>query len=80
MQKATTWLRAVYSVSGAVLFNFGAVLLWATLKEVLPPSNPLRTLFGLGSGVALLTVAHRYLKFVDGSDDNSGDDPASAAQ
>lgn len=67
VQRATPWLRAAYSVSGAVLFNFGTVLFWATAKQVLPANDALRTLFGLASGAAFLTVARRYLEFVDSS-------------
>ena len=57
--------RIAYSVFGAMIFNFGTVLFWATTKAVLPKNNLLRTIFGIGSGAALLYLGHDYLHFID---------------
>lgn len=65
MQSLALARRAVYAASGAVLFNFGAVLLWATAKVLLPESDALHVCFGIASGVALLYTGHQYLEFID---------------
>ncbi|XP_014673591.1 PREDICTED: uncharacterized protein LOC106813865 [Priapulus caudatus] len=57
--------RVAYSVFGAVMFNFGSVLLWATAKTVVPPCTTARALFALGSGAGLLWVGYRYVKMLD---------------
>jgi len=57
--------RIMFSVVGAVIFNFGTVLFWATTKTLLPRSDFLRTVFGLVSGVAFLAAGRRYLQYVD---------------
>lgn len=65
MHSAPKQWRIVYSVGGAVLFNFGTILFLATSKVLLPKSDAFRVLFGVVSGVAFLSVARRYLAFVD---------------
>ena len=67
VQRATPLWRTVYSVAGALVFSFGSILIWATVRIVLPSSNAVRALFGVTSGIALLEVARRYLAFVDSS-------------
>ena len=57
--------RVAYSCSGALLFNFGTVLVWATTKMLLPNNDAVRMLFGITSGMAFLEVARRYLSYVD---------------
>jgi hypothetical protein len=64
MAAGTPW-RIGYSIFGAVLFNFGTVLFWATTKTLLPRNDILRSLFGLLSGAAFFYVGQRYLKYVD---------------
>jgi len=62
---AGTPARLVYSLFGAVVFNFGTVLVWATTKSLLPRNDALRTVFGLLSGVALFVAGKHYLGYVD---------------
>jgi len=62
---AGTPARLVYSIFGSVMFNFGTVLFWATTKTLLPRNDPVRTLFGLLSGVALFAIGKRYLDYID---------------
>ncbi|XP_023239878.1 uncharacterized protein LOC111638404 [Centruroides sculpturatus] len=71
MQKASTYYRIMYSVYGALLFNFGSVLLWAVTKTLLPESNILRTIFALSSSFCMLTIGKEYLDFVDNEKSSS---------
>lgn len=73
MKKASTYYRIMYSVYGALLFNFGSVLLWAVTKTLLPESNIVRTIFALSSSFCMLTIGKEYLDFVD----NKGSSPPS---
>ncbi|XP_014787104.1 uncharacterized protein LOC106881286 [Octopus bimaculoides] len=57
--------RIIYSAFGTIAFNFGSVLLWASLKSLLPNSTGLRVLFGLLSSWGLLYVGKDYLDHVD---------------
>ena len=57
--------KVLFSAFGAVMFNFGTVLFWATAKNLLPESDALRTLFGLTSGAALLYIGKEYLQYID---------------
>lgn len=57
--------RVVYSVFGAVMFNFGSILLWATTKVALPKCMFARVLFGLGSGAGLLYTGWCYVRVLD---------------
>ncbi|ESO87148.1 hypothetical protein LOTGIDRAFT_107196 [Lottia gigantea] len=65
LQKASTVHRVEYAVFGSFLFNFGSVLFWATCKSLMPKDSALRTLFGLGSGLALLYIGKEYVDHID---------------
>ena len=66
MRRARMPWRITFSVFGAVIFNFGTLLFWATTKAAILPNNTtLRSIVGIGSGCAFLYLGHRYLKFVD---------------
>jgi len=65
MQLAAHPWRLVYSVCGTVLFNFGSIMFCAATKVLLPRIDALRTVFGIASGALFLTIAGRYLEFVD---------------
>lgn len=67
---ARPW-RVVYSVCGSVLFNLGNVMFCAVTKVLLPRIDLLRTVFGIASGVMFLTIAGRYLQFVDDNISNT---------
>jgi len=57
-----------YTQSAApYLFNLGNVMFCAVTKALLPHVDVLRTAFGVASGAVFLTVAGRYLQFVDDS-------------
>ncbi len=66
MKNTSSYRRIMYSVFGAVMFNFGSVLFWATTKALLLKNEMIRSLFGLGSGLALLYIGREYLDFIDG--------------
>ena len=55
----------MFSVFGSVMFNFGAVLIWATSKSFLPNVPALRIAFGALSGVCLCAMGKEYLEYVD---------------
>ncbi len=65
LRRAPMYYRVLYSVYGAVIFNFGTVLFWATTKALLPKCNYLRTIFGVLSGIAFLAIGKEYIDFVD---------------
>ncbi|XP_012276791.1 uncharacterized protein LOC105697748 [Orussus abietinus] len=65
LKNASTGARAAYSITGAFLLSFGSVLLWAVLRSAIPPNPTLRTLAGIGSGLALAKIGTSYLDFVD---------------
>jgi len=67
MQSSDDRWRVVYTVCGSVLFNLGNVMFCAVTKALLPHVDVLRTAFGVASGAVFLTVAGRYLQFVDDS-------------
>jgi hypothetical protein len=57
--------RVMYSVYGAVLLNFGSILLWATTKSLVPDLPSIRCFLALTSSIGLLTIGREYLQFVD---------------
>lgn len=64
--------RVTYSVFGSGIFNFGTVLFWGTVKALVPKlPDPLKILFGFGSGLLLLYIGHSYLDTVDSNLINS---------
>ena len=66
MRRAKMPWRIAYSVFGAVIYNFGTLLFWATTKAAILPNNAtLRSIVGIGSGCAFIFLGHHYLKFVD---------------
>ena len=66
LRRAKMPWRITYSVFGAVIYNFGTLLFWATTKAAILPNNAtLRSIVGIGSGCAFLFLGHHYLKFVD---------------
>uniref|UniRef100_A0A0K8SHZ8 Uncharacterized protein n=1 Tax=Lygus hesperus TaxID=30085 RepID=A0A0K8SHZ8_LYGHE len=56
--------RMLYSGFGAVIFNFGSVLVWAVLRSS-TRSNCIATIIGLVSGAGLAIAGLNYLKFID---------------
>jgi len=65
MQLASQHWRVIYSVCGTVLFNLGGIMFCAVTKVLLPRIDALRTAFGIASGAFFLSVASRYLQFID---------------
>ncbi|XP_008557660.1 uncharacterized protein LOC103578365 [Microplitis demolitor] len=65
MKAAAKSARIIYSVAGAVLLNFGSVLLWAVVRSIVPPNPAACTIAGIGAGVAVIKAGHSYLEFVD---------------
>ncbi|XP_065352291.1 uncharacterized protein LOC135947380 [Cloeon dipterum] len=65
MQSAPTQFRLSYSVYGALLFNFGSLLLFAVAKSYLPENTNLATLVGLASCYSLVKVGTSYLDHID---------------
>merc|ERR1712038_62055 len=65
LTKASKPERVMFSVYGAVLFNFGTVLFWATSKRLLPKCSFVTALFGVGSTIVCYFIGHRYLNWVD---------------
>jgi hypothetical protein len=53
------------SVYGALLFNFGSLLLFAVAKSYLPENSNLATLAGLASCYSLVKVGTSYLDHID---------------
>jgi hypothetical protein len=52
-------------VYGALLFNFGSLLLFAVAKSYLPENSNLATLAGLASCYSLVKVGTSYLDHID---------------
>ena len=73
MKAAPRYQRIIYSVFGAAMFNFGSVLFWATTKTLLPKSNALRIIFGLGTGAALLGIGKHYIDYIDDQTSSKND-------
>ena len=65
MKKASNFQRVAFSVYGAVLFNFGTVLFWATTKSLLPGCPYMRSTFGVGAAVLFYYIGKEYLDWVD---------------
>lgn len=58
--------QIIYSIYGAVLFNFGSILLWATTSSIIPTESVLaRTFIAISSSVALLLIGHEYMSYID---------------
>jgi hypothetical protein len=59
--------RVVFSAYGAILLNFGSILLWSTTKMLLPQEMPgwMRTLLALVSSGGLLYIGHEYVNYID---------------
>lgn len=77
--------RLIYSIYGAVLFNFGSILLWATTSSIIPTESAFaRTFIAISSSVALLLIGHEYMSHIDyrcrerdkSSDESDEDDDA----
>ncbi|KAK9507736.1 hypothetical protein O3M35_007524 [Rhynocoris fuscipes] len=62
---ATPHMRMMYSGFGAVMFNFGSVLIWAVLRTVTTRSNCITTLVGLLTGCGLLYTGQKCLAYID---------------
>ena len=67
LQRQAMFPRVIYSVYGAVIYNFGMTLYWATTRLVLPNCKYVRCLFGVISGIAGLAIGKEYLKMLDTS-------------
>jgi len=67
MEVASRPWRMAYAVCGSVLFNMGTVMVCAVTKVLLPHIDAVRTVFGVTTGIAFLTIARRYLQFIDDS-------------
>lgn len=65
LRKASKLQRILYSVFGAVMFNFGSVLFWAATKQQLPKCKELRMLYCGGAALGMLYVGNRYIRFID---------------
>ncbi|XP_077999191.1 uncharacterized protein LOC144452054 [Glandiceps talaboti] len=65
--KATTSQRIRWTVYLTVMFNFGSVLLWAAVKNLLPEQTFIKVLFAISSSICCLIVGWQYLDFVDNS-------------
>ncbi|XP_059468390.1 uncharacterized protein LOC132192442 [Neocloeon triangulifer] len=65
LQSAPTQLRLSFSVYGALLFNFGSLLLFAVAKSYLPENTNLATLVGVASCYSLVKVGTSYLDHID---------------
>uniref|UniRef100_A0A023F833 Putative conserved plasma membrane protein n=1 Tax=Triatoma infestans TaxID=30076 RepID=A0A023F833_TRIIF len=65
LQGATPQMRLIYSGFGAVMFNFGSVLLWAVLRTVSTRSNCIATLLGLLTGCGLVVTGQKCLSYID---------------
>ncbi|KAK0182059.1 hypothetical protein PV327_000230 [Microctonus hyperodae] len=65
MKAAPNSVRIGYSVAGALLLNFGSVLVWAVVRSIMPPNSALCTLAGVGTGLVAIKVGQNYLEFVD---------------
>jgi len=57
--------RIIYSVYSTVLFNFGSILFWSAVADVLPRQNWIRVSFGILTSVCFLSVGREYLSFID---------------
>ncbi|KAL1122397.1 hypothetical protein AAG570_003801 [Ranatra chinensis] len=76
LRSATTAARIMYSGYGAVMFNFGSVLLWAVLRSLMRPhQNCVATIIGLLSGCCLATMGVQYLSHIDSAVSSSPSPP-----
>ncbi|XP_034934321.1 uncharacterized protein [Chelonus insularis] len=57
--------RITFSFAGALLLNFGSVLVWAVVRSIIPPNPALCTIAGVGTGLLAIKAGHSYLQFVD---------------
>uniref|UniRef100_T1IXS2 Uncharacterized protein n=1 Tax=Strigamia maritima TaxID=126957 RepID=T1IXS2_STRMM len=62
---APTHYRLMYSVYGAVIFNFGSILLWALSKVVLPENAWVRGSCAVSASLAMLLIGREYVNYVD---------------
>ncbi|XP_076365608.1 uncharacterized protein LOC143254388 [Tachypleus tridentatus] len=56
LAEAPTYYRIMYSVYGALVFNFSSVLLWAVTKTLMPDNS---------LSLCMLTIGKEYLNYVD---------------
>ncbi|XP_055347737.1 uncharacterized protein LOC129594903 [Paramacrobiotus metropolitanus] len=62
---AASYNRLMYSVFGSVLFNFGSLLLWSTLRNAAQSFHPLAKIFlALSCATTLLFVGTDYMHFL----------------
>ena len=65
MVTAPVYKKILFSSFGTVAFNFGSVLIWASVKSLLPENTSLRVLVGIASSAAFLYLGKEYLDHVD---------------
>lgn len=65
MTTVPVYKKILFSSFGTVAFNFGSVLIWASVKSLLPENTSLRVLVGVASSVAFLYLGKEYLDHVD---------------
>ncbi|CAM1321850.1 Uncharacterised protein g7907 [Pycnogonum litorale] len=66
MQKLhSCYHRIMFSTYGAILFNFGSILLWAVTKDILPDNPGFRATFGICTSLCLLSIGKEYFDHID---------------
>jgi len=57
--------RLLYSVYVTVLMNFGSVLFWSAVSDVLPRQKWVRLSFGVLTSICFLSVGREYVSYID---------------
>jgi len=58
--------RIIYTAFATVMFNFGSILFWSAVADVLPRHKWMRVSFGLLTSICFLSVGREYLSYIDG--------------
>lgn len=65
LQTAPCLDRILFTALSTTMFNFGSVLLWASIKQIIPDRSGQRTLLSVGIGTCLLWMGQRYVNFIN---------------
>lgn len=65
IKQASANYRILYSVTGALLFSFGSVLIWSVLRSIIPVNSSLFTFTGMSTSLAFINIGQQYLMHVE---------------
>lgn len=65
MASAPVVRRMMYTVYGAVLFNFGSIIMWALTKVIVPDCPWFKGILATASSVCMILAGKEYVNHID---------------